>query len=242
MICLTWRDGQRRVNETTMTKRTYKYETHLHTKEASACASSTGAEMVRSYKASGYSGIIVTDHFLNGNTAVPENLPWETRVELFCKGYQNALDEAKRCGLRVFFGWEFTCCGADFLTYGLDKAFLLENPDIATWDIKKYSGIIHQKGGFISYAHPFRDETDPECLRLYAKYVDAVEVVNTRNKNPESDKKAFQYAKEYSLLQTCGSDAHDVQALDKGGMSFDHELHSIDDFIKAVVLNDSRSL
>ena len=58
-------------------RRLYKYETHLHTKEASACASSTGAEMARAYQAAGYAGIIVTDHFFNGNTAVPANLPWE---------------------------------------------------------------------------------------------------------------------------------------------------------------------
>ena len=40
------------------------YETHLHTSEASACSIITGAEQARTYKEAGYSGIIVTDHFL----------------------------------------------------------------------------------------------------------------------------------------------------------------------------------
>ena len=44
-------------------KKTYKYETHVHTKEGSACASGTGQEMVRAHIEAGYSGMIVTDHF-----------------------------------------------------------------------------------------------------------------------------------------------------------------------------------
>ena len=69
----------------------YLYETHMHTAEASACATGTGAEMVRAYAEFGYSGVIITDHFFNGNTSIPEYLPWEKRIELFCKGYENAL-------------------------------------------------------------------------------------------------------------------------------------------------------
>ena len=35
----------------------YLYETHLHTKEISACARSSGADMARACKAAGYTGI-----------------------------------------------------------------------------------------------------------------------------------------------------------------------------------------
>ena len=48
----------------------FRYETHLHTAEGSGCASASGAEQARRYKALGYDGIIVTDHFFNGNCAV----------------------------------------------------------------------------------------------------------------------------------------------------------------------------
>ena len=43
----------------------YRYETHMHTMEGSACSSSTGAEMARAHKAAGYTGIFVTDHFFS---------------------------------------------------------------------------------------------------------------------------------------------------------------------------------
>ena len=46
----------------------YKYETHLHTSETSACAVSSAGDMVRAYADAGYTGIVVTDHFFNGNT------------------------------------------------------------------------------------------------------------------------------------------------------------------------------
>ena len=32
----------------------YKYETHMHTSQGSACGRSTGAEMARAYKEAGY--------------------------------------------------------------------------------------------------------------------------------------------------------------------------------------------
>lgn len=80
----------------------YLYETHLHTTAASACARSSGAEYISFYKSLGYAGIIVTDHFFNGNCSIPDNLPWEERVNLFCRGYEEAKAEGDRQGLQVF--------------------------------------------------------------------------------------------------------------------------------------------
>ena len=59
----------------------YKYETHLHTCEASACGISRGAEYISVYKKLGYDGIFVTDHFFGGNTAVSSELDWEERID-----------------------------------------------------------------------------------------------------------------------------------------------------------------
>ena len=58
--------------------------------------------MAVKYKEEGYTGIIVTDHFFNGNTTVPRDLPWEERVELFCKGYENAKAKGDEIGLDVY--------------------------------------------------------------------------------------------------------------------------------------------
>ena len=97
----------------------YKYELHLHTKEASACASLDGAVQVRLYKSLGYDGVFITDHFFGGNTAVPRTLPWEKRIHLFCEGYRHAKEEGDRIGLKVFFGLETGFSGTEFLIYGV---------------------------------------------------------------------------------------------------------------------------
>ena len=108
----------------------YKYETHMHTAEASACATSTGAEMARAHKEAGYTGIFVTDHFFNGNTTVPRELPWQERVARFCLGYEHAKQEGDKIGLQVFFGFEYAYHGAEFLVYNLDKNWLLHHENI----------------------------------------------------------------------------------------------------------------
>jgi predicted metal-dependent phosphoesterase TrpH len=216
----------------------YKYETHLHTKEASACGLSTGAEMVHAHKAAGYCGIIITDHFFNGNCGIPSHLPWKERVNRFCKGYENALEEGKRVGLQVFFGWEYGYYGTEFLTYGLDKEFLLAYPDMLNWRIEKYFDIVHQHRGFIAHAHPFRQAPYIEKIRLFPQYVDAVEIINSSHKNPEYDEKALKYALENSLLQISGSDSHNANTLFGGGMEFPSKLSSIKEFVQAVRSGD----
>ena len=79
----------------------YRYETHLHTSQASACASSSGDEYIEAYIKAGYSGIIVTDHFFQGNTCVPnhEQETWENRVNQYCSGYEKALEKAKEINI-----------------------------------------------------------------------------------------------------------------------------------------------
>ena len=105
----------------------YTYELHAHTSQVSSCSIISGKELARLYKALGCEALCITDHFFNGNIRIPHDIPWKDRVELFCSGYEDALVEGNKIGLKVFFGWEFTHIGSDFLTYGLDKNWLLQN-------------------------------------------------------------------------------------------------------------------
>jgi len=213
---------------------TFKIETHLHTREGSACASGSGAEMVHVHRTAGYDAMIVTDHFFNGNTTVPPHMPWPDRVDLFCAGYENALHAAGNSGFKVFFGWEYGYHGTEFLTYGLGKEYLMEHPDILSWPLETYLTRIRREGGFISHAHPFREAPYIRRIRLYPGLVDAVEGVNSSHTDPRYDKKAVAYAKKHHLLITAGSDTHHADLLLGGGMTFSHRLDTIADFISAV--------
>lgn len=211
----------------------FKYDTHVHTSESSACASISGAGQAKLYKELGYSGIIVTDHFFNGNSTVPRKLPWEERVERFSLGYEHTLAEGKKIGLSVFFGWEESFGGMDLLVYGLDKGWLLKHPEILNWDIGEHYTRIHSEGGYIVHAHPFRNSDYMKEIPLYPKYEDAIEIINASHKNPEYNQRAMEYAKIQHKPATGGSDAHHADSV-HAGMIFNHELKDIRDFINCV--------
>lgn len=219
----------------------YSYETHMHTSEASACAVSTGAEMARAYGAAGYTGIIITDHFYYGNTAVDRSLPWRQWVERFCLGYEHAREEGKRIGLQVFFGWESGYDGTEFLIYGPDKDWLLEHPEIRDATVEEQMRLVHEAGGIISQAHPYREASYIREIRTFPDVVDAVEGINAshsspqkRERHPEFNERALEYAWKYRLPLTAGSDQHSTQMLG-GGMVFPRKLSDIHDFGCAVL-------
>lgn len=215
----------------------YLYETHLHTKEASACSILSGAEQARLYKEAGYAGIIVTDHFFNGNTAIPSDLPWEERVDLFCKGYENAKEEGDKIGLAVFFGWESCYRGTEFLIYGLDKEWIKKHPDMLSWSIEEQYYKVHEAGGYVVHAHPFRIRPYIKEVRLFPEFVDGVETYNVGNRNFEFDKKAAAYAKKHKLPAFAGTDAHGFE-IERSGIGFDRSIDNIHELLANVKSGD----
>lgn len=211
----------------------YRYETHMHTAEGSACASATGAEMAQAHKKKGYTGIFVTDHFLNGNTCVPRDLPWRERVELFCKGYENALEEGQKIGLDVFFGFEYCYQAMDFLVYNLDKQWLLTHEDIDKLPPRETFAQMHADGGFIVQAHPFRDRAYVDHIQLFPRDVDGVESVNgSQLKEPWMNERAAIYAKMYNLPETAGSDSHHLSSLFGSGIETEEPIREPLDYLR----------
>jgi histidinol phosphatase-like PHP family hydrolase len=212
----------------------YLYETHLHTSEASACSISSGREHVIAHYNKGYAGIVVTDHFFNGNTAVPSYLPWDERVELFCSGYEAAVKSARDFDFDVFFGLEYNYKGTEFTTYGVDKIFLLKNSDMMSWSLERYIEEVHTYGGFIIHVHPFRKESYIPKIRLYPNLVDAVEVENLHNAKDEYNQKALYYARKHNLPMTKGTDVHFIGDIVGGGMTFHKRPKDIFELIELI--------
>ncbi len=185
----------------------YRYETHLHTSQASACGRSPGAEHVPYYKALGYDGIFITDHFFGGNCAVSRYLPWEEKIDRFCEGYLDAKRAGDREGLKVFFAWEETKDGDDYLIYGLPPEWLMSHPEIEGCTRREQLELVHAAGGCVVQAHPFRQRDYIRRILLGLDYADGVEVANAGN-HPEDDVAAWRYAQDYGLYMTCGSDNH----------------------------------
>ncbi|PTV98388.1 hypothetical protein C8C76_11745 [Halanaerobium saccharolyticum] len=213
--------------------KSFKYEMHAHTTEGSKCSNISAVELVNLYKKIGYSGICISDHFLNGNTTVPENLPWEERIELFYNGYKRAYNEGKKVGIDVFFGWEYSYRGTDILTYGLDKKWLLRHPNLLSLSLVEYCDLVHEDGGFLVHAHPFREAEYIDMIRLFPRKVDAVEIFNAGRTDFEN-KRALEYADNYKLLKLVGSDTHKKQINKSAGIQFERKIKDIDDMIESI--------
>ena len=216
----------------------YLYETHLHTCQASKCGTSTGREHAQYYKEIGYRGIIVTDHFFGGNTAVPKEMKWCDRVEMFCSGYEDAYREGQKIGLDVFFGWEQNYDLDEYLIYGLDKQWLLEHPEVETCTRREQLEMVHRAGGCVIQAHPFRDRGYIPRILLGKEFCDGIEVANA-GQNPVNDYAALRYAREFDLLTIAGSDNHHSYSerwtADKVmGIALDKPLESIHDLVRII--------
>ncbi len=212
----------------------YKYETHLHTKEGSACASAPATEMARAHKAAGYDGIFVTDHFFNANTAVPRELPWEERIDRFFLGYERAKEVGDEIGLKVWFGFEYTVYNADFLIYNMDKEFMKANEKLLMHtDERECFRTIREMGGFIVHAHPFRYDPYIHHISLYPHDVDAVEVINASH-DPRNlyNERAKLYADSYGLVKTGGSDSHHLDKLFGGGIDVPEPINCPEDYLR----------
>ena len=205
----------------------------MHTTEGSACGRSTGKEMVQAYKAAGYTGVFVTDHFFNGNCAIDRSLSWEEKVEQFCKGYENAKEEGDKIGLDVFFGFEYCVDAADFLVYNLSKEWLLKYPDIDKWEPRKAFAQIHADGGFIVHAHPFRERDYINHIHLFPRDVDGVEIINGGQLDyPLMNERAKIYAMMYELPVTSGSDSHFAGGLPGCGVEVEKRIEEPMDYLK----------
>lgn len=222
----------------------FLYETHLHTKESSACSVSYGAEYIDAYAKAGYSGIFVTDHFFGGNTSVPKNLDWKTRINLFCTGYENALKESEKYeGFKVFFGFEQTFQGDDYLIYGLDKEWLLSHPDVETMNHAELFAAVNLAHGLMIQAHPFRLRHYIKAIHVHPRSVHGFETFNGGNE-PHENELAKMYAKIYNFPETSGSDIHCVDNINQfsgikappkiGGMAFETPLENVNDYITRI--------
>ena len=222
----------------------YLYETHFHTSWSSACARSRGPEYLQRYKALGYDGIMVTDHFWRGNCAVNRHLPWEQFVDAFCRGYEETKTAGEKMGLKIFFGWEETFEGDDYLVYGLDKAWLISHPEVRGYTRREQLEQVHKGGGCVVQAHPFRHRDYIHAIHLGLTRADAFEAYNASN-DEVHDRQAFAWAQHNQLTLTSGSDIHaasqyeDVQL---GGVYFTQPLQNVGDYVEAIRAGTARSL
>lgn len=212
----------------------YLYETHLHTCEASKCGRIHGEDYIPYMMEKGYSGLVVTDHFFNGNTCVPADLPWKERIDIYCSGYERALKAAEGLDFNVMFGVEFNFNKDEYLLYGIDKQWLIDNECIMEMTRHELFEAVHKAGGIMIQAHPYRERDYLSDIKLAPTASDGVEVYNAAN-SANMNALGFEYCTKLGLPMTAGSDIHYFHDKEMGGMLFEKKIGSVKEFVKAVL-------
>lgn len=216
----------------------YRYDTHVHTSQVSSCAKNTGAELVDYYKINGYSGFIVTDHFVGSrNFLGKDEVSWQKKIESFSKGYLDAYKRGKETDFDVLFGLEYYYKGTEFIFLNLSIDQLVYGEEfLMSSDLCRVLEWVRKENGFVIHVHPFRVGRRLSTIRLIPDYTDAIEVFNGGNvfSWPDANEYAQYYAKTRNFMVTSGSDLHDTSSLISGGMEFDYRIKNTVEFINAL--------
>lgn len=204
----------------------FRYELHMHSREASACARSSIHDMIRRYVQLGFSGAVLTNHFTGGNTAVDRSLPWEELIRAYAQPYYDGLETARALDFDLLFGVEQGYGkGKEFLVYGVEPEFLTARPWLRDAAPAEWAEAVHEAGGFFAYAHPFRQRfyiEDPREMPDMS-FADGVEVFNRCNL-PEDNAEALRVFGRSGTVLLAGSDTHDTGFDDAWGAAFPHRV------------------
>ena len=218
----------------------YIYEMHQHTAVCSKCGSVTPEDMVAAIKQSGFSGVVLTNHFYHGNSGVDRKLAWQE----FCKAYSDEYFAAKKAGekigIDVLYGLEESVApGKEVLIYGIEPDLIGKYPELKNGGLPLLSEIVRNAGGVVIQAHPFRDREwipNPELL-LEERYLDGYEVYNRNNQYFENAR-ALAIAEKTGLLKTAGSDSHSSESDIRYGISSDKRIRTEKELANILKNND----
>ncbi|MCH5164264.1 MAG: PHP domain-containing protein [Clostridiales bacterium] len=210
-----------------------KIDLHVHS-GFSVCASTDYVEAVESYDAAGIN-FVLCNHY-NALYTVSYGGAY-TRADYpkrFVEEFYRTHDLGDRYGVKVFFGIEVAlslpdCPYAEFLIYGAQPQFLLDNPYIYELSQQELYKLCKKNDLMLVQAHPFRKEQGhfPHDL----KCVDGVEI-NCHYRFLREEEKVKEIAKNNNLIITCGSDFHKKGQEGAGGIicrdvANEHELKTI---------------
>ena len=100
--------------------------------------------------------------------------------------------------------------------------------------------IMMAEGALVIHAHPFREATYIDHIRLFPRCVQGVEVFNSARTEFENNM-AEQYAANYGHLRFAGSDNHAAgRHRVFGGMATETPITSVQDFIDRVLSGDAK--
>ena len=183
-------------------------ELHAHTSQTSACSHISPEDMIETYQRAGYSGVLITDHYVDYNYG---------DMEKFLSGYRAAKACGHRMGFKVYLGMELRTDYMlnDFILIGLTEEFLTEHADIYRMPMEELKALLNSNGILIIQAHPFRDG----MTQMTLDQVNGFEVYNGAVWFENRNEKAEKYCEQLGGLPTSGSDCHRDFQMCRGGIA-----------------------
>ncbi len=209
--------------------RRYKYQMHTHTSPCSRCGRLTPTELADSLFDEGYTGAVLTNHFLGGNTGISRELPWRDFVYEYERDYIACREAARKYRVDIFFGIEEHLGeGLEVLIYGITPDVLYAHPELTSRDRLLWRRVINSHGGVVIQAHPFRTARYiPTPRVLEHDTIDGIEVYNHSNLTPDINRRAELYAARYpELITTSGADAHATDIVGRAGIATTEKITS----------------
>lgn len=212
----------------------FRYETHSHTVETSICGKWAAADMVRRYYECGYTGLCVTDHLHPKFLAkINHKSDWQICVDDFMKGYNAAKAAGDALGMDILFGIEIKFTedpNKEYLLYGVDEAWLRENPWLCDLGHKAFFDQFHNEV-LIIQAHPYRDNDG-----AFLDSVHGLEVVNRHPRSQNRNDLTLRLAKDNpTLYRLCGSDAHRFGDEARAAVLFPGRLKDVKELRDAII-------
>lgn len=212
----------------------YKCELHCHT-NFSGCSDVNASDVAEKYIAKGYTTVVITNHFNR------HYVSREGGFKELCRGTFNAIEDVRAAAkgrLNILAGMELTfdCMPNDFLLYGITEEMISEMEDmfdLRPWQMRDR---MHEVGGVIIQAHPFRfgqTVVNPD-------EVDGVEVFNGHpghhSHNDTAKMWALAWAEHYrkdgSYILTSGSDHHHTWQTATGGIETEEPVTSMEQLLE----------
>ncbi len=209
----------------------YKYDTHVHTSETSPCGKVPAAEMIRLYSEAGYSGVVITDHFIKNFFDMQFLKSWGGKVDTYLKGYKAAVEAGKLYGLDIILGIEltFTENNNDYLIFGVDEQFLKEIKEPYKLGLEGFRKLTEGRGLLVFQAHPFR----PFMIPAPPALIDGVEVYNGNVRHDPRNEVAYKYAADNGLKMSSGSDSHRIGDQARGGIVLPYRISNSMELVRA---------
>ena len=140
------------------------------------------------------------------------------------------LFRSKKLDITVFLGMEIKFEGSpnDYLVFGVTKEILKNNPELYLLDEEKFKGFADQNNLLFVQAHPFR----AYITAANPKNIHGVEVFNGNLRHNSHNDLAEELAKENGLIMLSGSDFHEYEDLNNGGIFLKSLPKTNDEFVK----------